>query len=42
MSKVALIRCESYDYDAVKSAVKRGLDLIGGPHRFAAPMKKYS
>lgn len=40
MSKVALIRCESYDYDAVKSAVKRGLDLIGGPHRFAAPNEK--
>jgi len=28
MSKVALIRCESYDYDAVKSAVKRGLTLL--------------
>ncbi|WP_265443199.1 DUF362 domain-containing protein [Acetivibrio straminisolvens] len=40
MSKVALIRCESYDYNAVKSAVKRGLDLIGGPHKFAAPDEK--
>lgn len=40
MSKVALIRCESYDYDAVKSSVKRGLDLIGGPHKFAAPAEK--
>jgi len=40
MSKVALIRCESYDYNTVKSAIKRGLDLIGGPHKFAAPDEK--
>jgi len=40
LSFFLLQKCESYDYDAVKSAVKRGLDLIGGPHRFAAPNEK--
>ncbi|HHV29459.1 DUF362 domain-containing protein [Acetivibrio mesophilus] len=40
MSKVALIRCESYDYNAVKASVKRGLELLGGPHKFAAPDEK--
>jgi len=30
-SKVALVRCETYDRDAVYQAVKKGLDLIGGP-----------
>ena len=34
MSKVALIRCESYEYEEVKSAVVRGLDLIGGAGKF--------
>lgn len=34
MSKVALIRCESYDNSTVKSAIMRGLDLIGGPEAF--------
>ncbi len=29
-SKVALIRCETYDPDTVYQAVRRGLDLIGG------------
>jgi uncharacterized protein (DUF362 family) len=29
-SKVALVRCETYDPDAVYQAVQRGLDLIGG------------
>ena len=29
-SRVAVIRCENYDYPAVKSAVARGIELIGG------------
>ncbi|MGE5405093.1 MAG: DUF362 domain-containing protein [Candidatus Saccharibacteria bacterium] len=37
MSKVALIRCEGYDYLGVKAAIERGLDLIGGPQQFANP-----
>lgn len=35
MSKVALIKCESYDYDIVLEAVKRGINLIGGAAAFA-------
>lgn len=34
MSKVALIRCESYDNDTVKTAVQRGIDLLGGAAAF--------
>lgn len=40
MSRVAIIRCESYDYNAVKSAVERGLDLIGGVHAFVRQGEK--
>lgn len=40
MSKVAVIRCESYAYDSVKDAVKRGLELIGGPLAFVQPGEK--
>ena len=29
-SKVALIRCESYDEDIVAAAVKKAVDLVGG------------
>ena len=29
-SKVAIVRCNSYDYAAVKIAVKKGLELLGG------------
>jgi uncharacterized protein (DUF362 family) len=35
MSKVALVRCESYDIEEIRRAVKRGLDLLGGPASFA-------
>jgi len=35
-STVALIACDSYDEDAVYRALKHGLALLGGPHRFAA------
>jgi len=30
MSKVALVRCESYEYDSVKRSIERGLSLLGG------------
>lgn len=40
MSKVALIRCESYDYDEVKKAVIRGLELIGGAEKFVKSGQK--
>lgn len=35
MSKVALVRCESYELNAVKAAVLRGVELIGGAKQFA-------
>jgi len=37
MNKVVLIRCESYDLDAVRHAVRRGLDLLGGARTFVKP-----
>ncbi len=37
MSKVALVRCEDYDYPAVKDAVERGIELLGGPEKFVKP-----
>lgn len=40
MAKVALIKCGSYDYNEVKAAVERGLELIGGPREFAKPGEK--
>lgn len=40
MSKVAVIRCESYDYAEVRAAVERGLQLIGGPLAFVKPGEK--
>ena len=40
MSKVVLIRCESYDYTEVKAAVQRGIDLLGGASQFAKPDEK--
>ena len=30
MSTVALIRCESYQYKAVKESIERGLSFLGG------------
>jgi len=35
VSRVAVIRCESYDYASVKEAIARGISLVGGAHRFA-------
>lgn len=39
MSKVALVRCESYAYDQVRAAVQRGIDLVGGAAAFAQPQE---
>ena len=36
-SLVALVACEDYDSDRVLSAMRRGIDLLGGPARFAKP-----
>lgn len=36
-SVVALVRCSSYDQDAVHSAVQKGIDLLGGVRTFAQP-----
>ena len=35
MSTVALIRCESYNYDEVKKSVQKGIALLGGISLFA-------
>ena len=40
MSKVAVVRCESYDPEAVRAAVLQGLNLIGGVEQFARPGEK--
>jgi uncharacterized protein (DUF362 family)/NAD-dependent dihydropyrimidine dehydrogenase PreA subunit len=37
MSKVALVRCTSYDYSEVQKAVQRGIELIGGIMDFVKP-----
>jgi uncharacterized protein (DUF362 family)/Pyruvate/2-oxoacid:ferredoxin oxidoreductase delta subunit len=33
-SRVVLVRCETYDVDAVRGAVRRGLEYLGGAGRF--------
>ncbi len=40
MSQVALIRCNSYDPGEVRTAVRKGLDLLGGAGRFAKKGQK--
>jgi uncharacterized protein (DUF362 family)/Pyruvate/2-oxoacid:ferredoxin oxidoreductase delta subunit len=40
MSTVALVRCENYDYENVRRAVGKGMDLLGGPGRFAKQVEK--
>lgn len=37
MRKVVLIKAESYDVDEIRSAVTRGMDLLGGAEKFARP-----
>lgn len=39
-SKVVLIKCESYQLEEIRTAVERGLDLLGGAGQFAEPGKK--
>jgi uncharacterized protein (DUF362 family)/Pyruvate/2-oxoacid:ferredoxin oxidoreductase delta subunit len=39
-SKVAIIRCDSYDDDEVFGAVKKGVGLLGGAGQFAAAGQK--
>ena len=40
MAKVALVRCESYEYQTVLKAVQKGIALLGGPAVFAKPSEK--
>lgn len=40
MSKVALVRCETYDLREVREAVRRGLGLLGGAVRYAKKGQK--
>lgn len=39
-TKVAIVRCESYDEALVYDAVKRGIDLLGGMEQFIRPGEK--
>lgn len=39
-STVVVISCDSYDQLLVNNAVKKGLDLLGGKEKFAAPNEK--
>jgi uncharacterized protein (DUF362 family) len=36
-SRIAVVRCGSYDEKEVSRAVRRGIDLLGGVERFARP-----
>jgi len=40
LSKVALVRCENYEYENVRRAAKKGIDLLGGPDLFARSGEK--
>jgi len=40
MPKVALIKCESYDYDEVKKSVANGIALLGGAQKFVRQGEK--
>ncbi len=37
MEKVSIVKCENYEHDNVKNAVKKSLDLIGGLKKFVKP-----
>jgi uncharacterized protein (DUF362 family)/NAD-dependent dihydropyrimidine dehydrogenase PreA subunit len=39
-SKVAIVRCNSYEQNEVRKAVSRGLELIGGASQFIQPNEK--
>ena len=40
MSKVVLVRCESYDFSEVKKAIEKGINLLGGPSNFVSQNEK--
>jgi len=40
MAKVAVVKCKSYDENAVREAVKKGIELIGGIDQFALANEK--
>ena len=40
MSNVALVRCESYEYEEVKAATRRGIDLLGGAGGFIKKFRR--
>ena len=40
MSKVVLIKCDTYEYGKVKEAVDKGIELLGGINRFASKDEK--
>ncbi len=40
MSKVAVVRCESYELEEVRNAVQQGVDLLGGVEQFVQPGEK--
>jgi uncharacterized protein (DUF362 family)/Pyruvate/2-oxoacid:ferredoxin oxidoreductase delta subunit len=40
ISRVALIKCDTYDYQVVEDAVERGLNLLGGISSFAKEGEK--
>lgn len=40
MSRVVLVKCEDYEYNNVYNAVKRGVELLGGPQAFAKQGEK--
>ena len=40
MSKVAVIRCESYEYEEVKASVEKGINLLGGVSGFVKAGEK--
>ncbi len=37
MEKVSIVKCENYEQDNVKNAIKKSLDLIGGLSKFVKP-----
>jgi uncharacterized protein (DUF362 family)/NAD-dependent dihydropyrimidine dehydrogenase PreA subunit len=40
MSKVVVLRCETYDYHTVKAVIQQGIDLLGGIAQFAGAGEK--
>lgn len=37
MEKVSIVKCENYEHDNVKNAIKKSLDLVGGLSKFVKP-----